>query len=142
MTPPPEPLVLTLLRGSWAVCRLHPESAVPAWAEGGVFFCATRTADELSVICEDAAVPQGVKAEKGWAVLKLQGPIPFESTGVIAALTAPLAAAGISVFAISTFDTDFLLVKADRFGEASASLRKAGIEVKGKPDGSPSPQAT
>ncbi|MGE5347517.1 MAG: ACT domain-containing protein [Acidithiobacillales bacterium] len=135
----PEPLVLSLLRGLWAVCRLHPESAVPAWAEGGVFFSATRSPEELSIVCEDAAVPEAVKAEKGWALLKLDGPVPFDAIGVLSALTAPLAEAGIPVFAISTFDTDYLLVKVDRFGDAAAVLRKAGIEVRGKPEGNSSP---
>jgi len=134
-----EPLVLSLLHGLWAVCRLHPESAVPAWSEGGLFFSATRTAEELSIVCEEAAVPQGVKAEKGWAVLKLHGPIPSDATGVLSSLAAPLAEAGISIFALSTFDTDYLLVKADRFGDAAAALKKAGIEVRGKPEGTPSP---
>ena len=134
----PEPFVLSLLHGLWAVCRLHPESAVPAWAEGGVFFSATRTPEELSIVCEEAAVPQGAKAEKGWAALKLHGPIPFEATGVLSSLTAPLAGAGISLFALSTFDTDYLFVKADRFPEAAAALRKAGIEVRGKPEGTSS----
>lgn len=135
----PEPLVLTLLHGLWAVCRLHPESAVSAWAEGGAFFSATRTADELSIVCEEAAVPEGVKSEKGWALLKLQGPIPFETPGILASLTSPLAEAGISLFAISTFDTDYLLVKADRFSDAAAALKKAGFEVRGKPGATPSP---
>jgi hypothetical protein len=114
---------------------------VPAWAEGGAFFSATRTRDELSVVCEEAAVPDGVKAEKGWAALRLHGPIPFGTTGVLSSLTAPLAEAGISVFAISTFDTDYLLVKAVSLSGAVAALRKAGVEVRGKSDQSPSPQA-
>lgn len=112
---------------------------MPAWAEGGVFFSATRSPEELSIVCEDAAVPEAVKAEKGWALLKLDGPVPFDAIGVLSALTAPLAEAGIPVFAISTFDTDYLLVKVDRFGDAAAVLRKAGIEVRGKPEGNSSP---
>lgn len=140
MPPPTAPLVLSPLPGRWAVCRLHPESAVPAWAEGGAFFSATRTRDELSVVCEEAAVPDGVKAEKGWAALRVHGPIPFGTTGVLSSLTAPLAEAGISVFALSTFDTDHLLVKAESLSDTVAALRKAGVEVRGKSDQSPSPR--
>jgi hypothetical protein len=132
------PLVISPLPGRWAVCRLRPESAVPAWAEGSAFFSATRTRDELSVVCEEAAVPDGVRAEKGWAVLKLHGPIPFGTTGVLSSLTAPIAEAGISVFALSTFDTDYLLVKTESLSGAVAALRKAGAEVREKMDQKPS----
>jgi len=139
MPPAAPPLVLSVLPGLWAVCRLHAEAAVPAWAEGGSFFSATRTREELSIVCEEAAVPEGVKVERGWAALKLHGPIPFETTGVIASLAAPLAEAGVSLFAVSTFDTDYLLVKAETLSDAVSALRKAGIEVKGDPKGTPSP---
>jgi hypothetical protein len=138
----PGPLVLSLLDGLWAVCRLHSESALPAWAEGGSFFSATRTPEELSVVCEEAAVPDGVKAEKGWAALKLHGPVPFEASGILSSLTAPLAEAGIPVFALSTFATDYLFVKTDRFPEAAAAWRRAGVEVRGKADPSTSPRST
>ena len=141
MPPPAGPLVLSTLPGRWAVCRLHAEAAVPAWAEGGSFFSATRTREELSIVCEEAAVPEGVKAERGWAALKLHGPIPFGTTGVLASLTAPLAEAGISLFAVSTYDTDYLLVKAESLAEAISALRKAGIEIRGEPKGTPSPPA-
>ncbi len=140
MPPRTEPLVLSLLPGLWDVCRLHPESAVPAWAEGGSFFSATRTRDELSLVCEEAAVPDGVKAEKGWAALKLHGPIPFGTTGVLSSLTAPLAEVEISVFALSTFDTDYILVKAESLSGAVAALQKAGFEVREKSDGISSPR--
>ncbi len=135
----PGPVVLSPLRGLWAVCRLHPESALPAFAEGGRFFSATRTTEELSIVCEEAAVPQDAKAEKGWVLLKLHGPIPFDATGVLSLVTAALAKAGIPVFAISTFDTDYLLVRADRFGDAAGTLRNAGVEVRGEPGGRSSP---
>jgi hypothetical protein len=134
-----DPLVLSRLPGRWAVCRLHAESAVPAWAEGGSFFSATRTREELSIVCEEEAVPEGVKAERGWAALKLHGPIPFGTTGVLASLTAPLAEAGISLFALSTYDTDYLLVKAESLAEAVSALRKAGFEIRGESKGTPSP---
>ena len=133
------PLVLSILPGRWAVCRLHAEAAVPAWAEGGIFFSATRTREELSIVCEETAVPEGVKAERGWAALKLHGPIPFETTGVLASLSAPLAKAGISLFALSTFDTDYLLVKDETLAEVVSALRTAGFVVHGGTDGTRSP---
>ncbi len=126
-----EPLVLSVLAGRYAICRFHPEAALPAWAEGGAFCSATRTKDELSVACEEQAVPEGVKAEKGWAALKLHGPMELGTTGVLAALVSPLAEAGLPVFAISTFDTDYVLVRAGSVGEAVAALKRAGHEVRG-----------
>jgi hypothetical protein len=130
MPPPTGPLVLSVLPGRFAVCRLHAEAAVPAWAEGGNFFSATRTREELSIVCEEAAVPEGVKAERGWAALKLHGPIPFGTTGVLSSLTAPLAEAGISLFALSTFDTDYVLVRAGDLDAGVKALREAGHTVR------------
>jgi hypothetical protein len=119
---------LTVLPEAVAVCRLAPDAGVPAWARGA-FLSVTRTADELSVVCDDAAVPADVQAERGWRVLKLEGPIPFEMTGVASALLAPLAAARISVFLISTYDTDYLLLRAETFSRAADVLRGAGYEM-------------
>jgi hypothetical protein len=111
-----------------AVCRLAPDAAMPSWVRG-TFTSATRTPAELTLICDDDSVPATVKAERGWRVLQVIGPISFETTGVAAALVAPLAAAEISVFVISTFDTDYLLVKDDVMARAIDALRGAGHEV-------------
>lgn len=89
----------------------------------------TRTADELSVVCAEATVPQRVQAERGWRALRVEGPLEFSLTGVLASLAVPLAEAGISIFAISTFNTDWLLVQSVRLGEAVEALRDAGHEV-------------
>jgi len=118
---------LTILPEPLAVCRLAPDAALPSWIRGS-FTSITRTADELSIVCDDAAVPADVKAERNWRALKLEGPIPFEMTGVAAALLAPLAEARISVFLISTYDTDYLLVRAENFGRAIEVLRSAGYD--------------
>jgi uncharacterized protein len=120
---------LSLLPGTFAVCRFPPETAIPEWSTRGSFFTITRTNDELSIVCEEGLVPAGVQAELGWRCLKLHGPIPFAITGVIAALTRPLADAKISVSAIATYDTDYLLVKADTLDAAAKALRQAGFEV-------------
>jgi hypothetical protein len=121
-------LRLANLPNRLAVCRLAPEAAMPSWVRG-TFLSMTRTRDELSIVCDDDAVPADVKAERDWRALQVVGPIPFETTGVAAALVTPLAAAGISVFLIATFDTDYLLVKNDAFARAIDILREAGHDV-------------
>ena len=121
--------VLTLLRGIFAVCRIEPGGAVPTWATSGTFFTITRTSEELSIVCDQSAVPEGVRCERDWRCLKLAGPIPFSTVGVLASLVTPLADAEISVFAISTFDTDYLLVKGEALDRVVAVLRQAGHNV-------------
>ena len=119
---------LSVLAAPVAVCRLPADAEAPAWVRGA-FMSVTRTADELSIVCDDDAVPDDVKAERGWRVLKLEGPIPFEMTGVASALLAPLAEARISIFLISTYDTDYLLLKSEAFAGAVGVLRDAGYEI-------------
>jgi hypothetical protein len=113
------------------VCKLPPGSAVPAWATAGDVFSVTRTGDELSVVCREEAVPAGTHAEVGWRGLRVAGAMPFTLVGVLAALTSPVAAAGVGVFAVSTFDTDYLFVKETDFPVAVAALRGAGHSVEG-----------
>ena len=112
-----------------AVCRLDPSAEFPSWARGP-FVSITRTDEELSIVCDEAAVPDplpdGIPVERGWRCLKVEGPIPFEVTGVAAALVGPLAEARISVFLLATFDTDYLLVKRELFERAVETLRAAG----------------
>jgi hypothetical protein len=122
-------LRLLVVGGTFAVCRLPTGTPLPPWATDGAFYSVTRTADELSVVCHDGAVPAGVVCERGWRCLRVAGAMSFAVVGVLASLTAPLAEAGISLFAISTFDTDYLLVKAERLLEAVAVLRAAGHRV-------------
>jgi hypothetical protein len=112
-----------------AVCRLAPDAEIPLWARGA-FVSITRTRDELSIVCDDEEVPEGIQAERGWRAFQVEGPIPFEVTGVAAALVGPLAEARISVFPIATFDTDYLLVKEEAFANAVAVLRRAGHDVR------------
>jgi hypothetical protein len=119
---------LSILPSPLAIARLSPDAAIPAWARGG-FTSITRTGDELSIVCDDDAVPADVQAERGWRGLKLEGPIPFEMTGVAAALLTPLAKAKISIFLISTFDTDYLLLKSADFERAIGVLREASYEI-------------
>jgi hypothetical protein len=125
------PLVLQVVAGEFAVCRLPATEPVPAWAGSGVFSSVTRTADELSIMCPAAQVPAGIKHESGWRLLKLQGPFAFTETGILAAVLVPLAAAKIGILATATFDTDYVLVKTGRFAEACRVLQAAGHTVRG-----------
>ncbi len=117
-------LTLIVVDGTFAVCRLEPGTPIPPWATAGPFFSITRTADEVSIVCRQDAVPEGVVCEQGWRCLRVAGTIPFSVVGILASLTAPLAEAGISVFAVSTFDTDYLLVKAEDLDRAVDILRR------------------
>ncbi|HET7434609.1 MAG TPA: ACT domain-containing protein [Thermoanaerobaculia bacterium] len=121
-------LHITIVPHTLAVSRLHAGDAFPDWARGA-FVSITRTSEELSVVCDEGHVPESVTAERGWTLLKVEGPIPFETTGVASALVAPLAKAKISVFPIATYDTDYLLVKADALVAAIDALRSAGHVV-------------
>lgn len=109
-----------------AVSRLEAASAIPAWAEKGSFFSIVHTPDELSIVCEEGHVPPETRCEKGWLALKLGGPFPFELTGVLSSFIAPLADAGIPVFALATFDTDYVLIKRDDLAKARQALAAAG----------------
>lgn len=115
----PRPLVLRLLPGSYAISRLEAGAPVPAWADGDGFVSISRTAAELSIIGLAGRVPGGVRSEGGWRALELVGPFPFEAVGIAVAVLHPLAAGGMGVLLVSTFDTDVLLVK-------EADLKRAG----------------
>jgi hypothetical protein len=123
-------LDLTLERWTLAVCRLEPAAAVPSWATGGAFHVVVRTPAELSVVCSSDDVPDGVRAEKGWRCFRLAGPIAFDETGVLSSVAAPLAAADIGIFAISTFDTDYVLVPGRKLEAALLALESAGHRVR------------
>ncbi len=120
---------LTLLPDTFAICRLNADAAIPAWATTGEFLSITRTSEELSIVCLQSLVPDGIRCERDWRCLQLAGPIPFSTVGVLASLVQPVAEAGISVFAISTFDTDYLLVKAANFKGAIDALRQHGFSL-------------
>lgn len=94
----------------YGVCRLSPDAPIPSWANGD-FVSVTRSNDELSVVCIEEKIPLQIKCEKGWRVLKVMGPLDFSLTGILSSIVKPLADADISIFAISTFDTDYVLVK-------------------------------
>ncbi|MCM3875006.1 MAG: ACT domain-containing protein [Thermoanaerobaculia bacterium] len=119
----------SVIPGAFAICRLPAKTPLPAWA-GKAFTSITRTADELSIVCEEPRLPQDLgvelRIERGWALLKLHGPFPLDAIGVLASVAKPLAEAEISLFAISTFDTDYILVKKVQLNQAISALTRAG----------------
>jgi hypothetical protein len=124
-------LRLRIIPGIFAVCRLGPDDAVPSGIAAGGLLSITRTPEELSIICREEVVPEGARCEKGWKCLVVEGPLPFSATGILASLAGPLAEAGISIFAVSTFDTDYLLVPEPQIARAVAALEAAGHQVDG-----------
>jgi hypothetical protein len=127
---PARKLNLRLLAETAAVCRLSASSPIPAWAVGGAgFFSITRTTDELSIVCAANQVPGDVRCEKAWRILQMEGPFDFALTGVLLSVAAPLNEAGISILALSTYDTDYVLVKEDHAERAIQALIAAGHSV-------------
>lgn len=123
------PLALRLLPGRFAVCRLPAGSAIPGWFEPRGFASASWSADEVSLTCAQTQVPEGVPCERDWRCLMLQGPFAFDLTGVLLRVLQPLAAAGIGIFAVSTFDTDYVLVKETALERALAALANSGLRI-------------
>ncbi len=120
---------LQLIEGDFAVCQLSPDST---WSPPGAsgFVSVARTPDELSIVCQAALIPtESMRVERGWRMFRVAGPIAFDVVGLLASLTAPLAAADISIFAQSTFDTDYLMVKAAKLDATVEVLTTAGFEV-------------
>ena len=113
----------------FSICRLDPDQPIPAWATQSSLYSISRSQDELSIVCPQSDVPSGVKCEKDWRSLKVKGPLDFALTGILASLASPLAKARISIFAISTFDTDYILVKQSDLEQAVATLTQAGHSV-------------
>ena len=122
-------LTFTLLPHSYAIARLDAGKPTPAWPRGE-FVSITRTPEELSIVCRDDAVPRSVRADRGWRCLVLQGPFALDLTGVAAEFTRVLAQAGVSVFVIATFDTDYVLVPDRLIERAVAALRGASHLVR------------
>ncbi len=108
------------------MCRLACDAPIPAWAFESEFFCVARTGDELSIVCPEGRPPDDAIIERGWIALQLEGPFPFSLTGVLASFLQPLASAQIPIFAISTFDTDYVLIKHASLDQAIAALCAAG----------------
>lgn len=123
-------LSLSLLPDRLAICRLPPDAALPVPPAGGGLWSVTRTAEELSIVLPDEARHPDWKAEPGWRALRVAGTLDFSLTGILASLAAPLAAAGVSLFAVSTWDTDYVLVRERDLEKATAALETEGHTVR------------
>lgn len=128
-----EPVTLGLetLPEEYAVARFAPDAEVPTWVFGGEFSAVTRTRDELSVVCRQDLLPAEFPAERSFRALKVRGPLAFSQVGVVDSLAHPLASAGISIFVLSTFDTDYVLVREADLDAARTILSGVGHRVDG-----------
>ena len=122
-------LQLSVVPEQFAVIRLDPTTALPAWASTGALVSITRTEDELSIVCPASSVPAGVPCKSRYSCLKVRGPLDFAETGVLASMASPLAEAGISLFALSTYETDYILVAQKELEHALAVLTRFGHEI-------------
>jgi hypothetical protein len=120
---------LYLLPGEYAICKLEPEHDVPEWATCDAFWSVTKTQHELSIVCPEEHVPEDIKAKRGWRILQVEGPLNFSMTGVLNCLTKPFAESKISVFALSTYLTDYLLVHSKDLKSAIIALREQGHKI-------------
>ena len=122
-------LHLQLMSEPMAICRLASDDPLPPWAMTAAYWSITRTPDELSVVCPEAVVPPEVAASRGWRALRFEGPLPLDQTGILASVTTPLANAHVSLFALATYETDYVLIPAAQRGAAIAALEAAGHMV-------------
>ena len=119
---------LSLIAGNYSVCRMDPSCSVPDWVYQSRFYSISKSADELSIVCEEQLVPGSVQTEKDWGLIKVEGPLDFSLTGILFSLAKPLAENNVSIFAVSTFDTDYLLVKIEKLQDAKAVLENSGFK--------------
>ncbi len=122
-------ITISLLPGRLAVCRLAASAPLPSWARSDTLLALVRTADELSIVCDEDCVPAGVSNEAGWRAWKVHGPLDFSLIGVLAGITGALADAGVSVFVLSTYETDYVLIKEDRISLSRLTLVKRGYQI-------------
>ena len=121
---------LTLLPEAMAICRLDAKAPIPAWAVEADWWSVTHTRDEMSIVCPEARVPAATVASRGWRMLQFDGPLPLDQTGILASVTAPLAAARISLFALATYNTDYVLIPSAQRAAAIDALERAGHSVR------------
>jgi len=124
-------LTMKLLKGKYGVCRLNKTDSIPGWAESGDFLSITKTCDELSIVVAEESIPDGIKCEKDWRILKVEGPLDFSLIGILASISTILARNRISIFAVSTYDTDYILVKSKDIDSAITALVNEGYEIIG-----------
>jgi hypothetical protein len=123
-------LTLTVLPEMYAICRLDAAAAVPAWCSSGPFVSVSRTEEELSIVCLEANVPAGITCEAPWRIFKCEGPLDFKLPGIMASLAEPLAEAGVPIFPVATYETDYVLVKEQHLETAINALTGYGHAVR------------
>jgi hypothetical protein len=121
---------LDVLPERFGICRFDPNASVPNWVWASPFYSVTRTAEEVSVVCHEGVIPQEILYEKGWRCLKVQGPIDFSETGILSSLAQPLASKNVTIFALSTYDTDYLFVREKDLSKTIETLSQKGFLVK------------
>jgi hypothetical protein len=124
-------LSLRVLNGVFSIAQMPPGSLTPTWLKGNELFASISTPDEVSIVCDQSFVPENVIAEKGWKAIMIQGPLDFSLVGVMAELSQVLAVAGISIFALSTYNTDYVLVRENDLDSAVTALRRSGFTITG-----------
>lgn len=122
-------LTMKLLKEKYGVCRLDKAETIPLWAQNSSFFSITKTSDELSIVCAESDIPSDIQCEKDWRILKVEGPLDFSLIGILSSISTILAQKGISIFAVSTYDTDYILVKNKDIDNAVGSLVEERYEV-------------
>ena len=120
---------IKVLKDRYAICRLESEDMVPLWVDTKNFISITRTEDELSIVCIDKNIPNEIKSEKGWRVLKVEGPLDFSLIGILSEISGILAKEKISILVVSTFDTDYILVKEENFEKSIKVLSDNNINI-------------
>lgn len=122
-------LVMKAIDEIYGVCRLDNNQPVPDWVKDSRFYSITRTFEELSIVCSQESIPDDVKCERDWRMLKVEGPLDFSLIGILSSISTVLAQSKISIFAISTFDTDYILLKSKDFDNAIKALNNEGYEI-------------
>jgi hypothetical protein len=123
-------LPLDVLPERFGICRFDPNASVPNWALTSPFYSVTQTPEEVSVVCYEGLIPEETPCEKGWRCLKVQGPIDFSEIGILSSLAQPLARADISIFVLSTYDTDYLFIKEGNLRKTIEILSEEGFSVR------------
>ena len=122
-------LTFIILRETFAICRLDKDAPIPDWVFQGNLFSVTRTKDELSIVCPQINLPKGIICNQGWSCLKVRGPLDLSSTGIISSISSTLEQEGISLFSISTYDTDYVMVKEKDLEKAIFALTETGHRI-------------
>lgn len=123
-------LTLNILSERFGICRFNPNTSIPDWALTSRFYSITKTQEEVSIVCPEGVIPQEIMCEKGWRCLKVQGLIDFSETGILSALAQPLARKNVSIFALSTYDTDYLFVREKDLSKTIETLSQEGFLIK------------